>query len=136
MYERNEAHQEWLETLLGNEGAVAGSVHVQRGGDLFLTAAHNLPPHVVAIVARVPHGKGMAGAAQVQKGPVQTCNLKTDDNVKPGAKAVDAKAGVALPVLDPNGEVRAVVGMAWNEEGALDPAREQSLMQSASRLPL
>ena len=44
-----------------------GTVHVQRGEDLYLTAAHNIPPKVIAIVAHVPHGKGMAGVAQVKK---------------------------------------------------------------------
>src|SRR5207302_926847 len=77
--------------------AFAGTVHVQRGDDLYLTAAHNIPPHVVQIVAHVPHGKGMAGVAQVKKAPVQTCNLQTDASgtIKPGAKAVDAQAAEA-----------------------------------------
>jgi hypothetical protein len=57
-------------------GCVVGTVRVQRGEDLYLTAAQNIPPQVLAIVAHVPHGKGMAGAAQVKKAPVQTCNLQ------------------------------------------------------------
>lgn len=137
MYEKNEAQQAWLESLVGEVGGVAGTVHVQRGEDLYLTAAHNIPPHVVAIVARVPHGKGMAGVAQVKKAPVQTCNLQTDDSgtIKPGAKAVDAQAAVALPVLDETGDVRAVVGIAWSGEGTIEPAREQSLFELAAALP-
>src|SRR5258706_3574300 len=100
MYEKNDAQQEWLESFIAEAGGVAGTVHVQRGEDLFLTAAHNIPPPVVAIVARVAHGKGMAGLAQVKKKPVHTCNLQTDQtgNGKPGAKAVDVQAAVALPV--------------------------------------
>jgi hypothetical protein len=87
-YEANEVQQQWLESVVAQLGAIAGTVHVQRGEDLYLTAAHNIPPHVVAIVAHVPHGKGMAGVAQVKKQPVQTCNLQTDEtgNIKPGAK--------------------------------------------------
>jgi L-methionine (R)-S-oxide reductase len=137
MYEKNEAQQAWLESLVGEVGGVAGTVHVQRGQDLYLTAAHNIPPHVVAIVARVPHGKGMAGVAQVKKAPVQTCNLQTDASgtIKPGAKAVDAQAAVALPVLDETGDVRAVVGIAWSGEGEIEPAREQSLFELAAALP-
>jgi L-methionine (R)-S-oxide reductase len=137
MYERNEAQQQWLEQLVAAVGGVAGTVHVQRGSDLYLTAAHNIPPQVVAIVAHVPHGKGMAGLAQVKKEPVQTCNLQTDDSgtIKPGAKAVDAEAAVALPVLDDSGDVRAVVGIAWRGEGAIAPAREQEMQQMAVALP-
>ena len=137
MYEKNDAQQEWLESFIAEAGGVAGTVHVQRGEDLYLTAAHNIPPPVVAIVAHVPHGKGMAGLAQVKKVPVQTCNLQTDQtgNIKPGAKAVDAQAAVALPVLDEAGAVRAVVGIAWSREGEIGPAEEQALMQLTAALP-
>jgi hypothetical protein len=137
MFEKNIAHQTFLESLLKTTGGVAGTVHVQRGDDLYLTAAHNIPPPVVAIVARVAHGKGMAGVAQVKKAPVQTCNLQTDDSgtIKPGAKAVGAQAAIALPVLDDNGEVRAVVGIAWDHERELGPELEQSMMQLAAALP-
>lgn len=137
MYEKNEAQQEWLESFIAEHDAVAGTVHVQRGEDLYLTAAHNIPPQVAAIVAHVPHGKGMAGVAQVKKEPVQTCNLKTDEtgNIKPGAKAVDAQAAIALPVLDEAGAVRAVVGIAWGKEGEIGQAEEQAMMKLAAALP-
>ena len=136
-YETNQVQQQWLESLITQLGAVAGTVHQQRGDDLYLTAAHNIPPHVIAIVAHVPHGKGMAGVAQVKKQPVQTCNLQTDQtgNIKPGAKAVDAQAAIALPVLDDAGTVRAVVGIAWNKEGEIGEDEEQALMKLAAALP-
>src|SRR5438067_4469263 len=137
MFEQNPAHQKFLEALLDRLGGVAGTVHEQRGDDLYLTAARNIPPPVVAIVAHVAHGKGMAGVAQVKKQPVQTCNLQTDTSgtIKPGAKAVDAQAAVALPVLDPSGAVRAVVGVAWRREGEIGAEQEQSMMHRASQLP-
>lgn len=136
-YETNQVQQQWLESVVAQVGAVAGTVHVQRGEDLYLTAAHNIPPHVIAIVAHVPHGKGMAGVAQVKKQPVQTCNLQTDEtgNIKPGAKAVNAQAAIALPVLDEAGTVLAVVGIAWNKEGEIGQDEEQSLMKLAAALP-
>jgi hypothetical protein len=137
MYEKNQAQQEWLEAFIAEQGGIAGTVHVQRGEDLYLTAAHNIPPPVIAIVAHVPHGKGMAGVAQVKKEPVQTCNLQTDEtgNIKPGAKAVDAQAAVALPVLDEAGAVRAVVGIAWSKEGEIGTAEERAMMKLAASLP-
>lgn len=137
MFEKNPAHQSFLESLIAKVGGVAGTVHEQRGDDLYLTAAHHIPPPVVAIVAHVPHGKGMAGIAQVKKQPVQTCNLQTDDSgtIKPGAKAVDAQAAIAVPVLDGDGEVRAVVGVAWAHERELSVEFEHSMMQMASLLP-
>ena len=137
MYEQNQAQQEWLESFIAGQGGIAGTVHVRRGEDLYLAAAQNIPPPVVAIVARVSHGKGMAGMAQVKRSPVQTCNLQTDEtgSVKPGARAVDAQAAIALPVLDGAGAVRAVVGIAWSREGEIGPEQEQAMMKLAASLP-
>ncbi|HEX3228427.1 MAG TPA: hypothetical protein VHQ95_05645 [Pyrinomonadaceae bacterium] len=137
MYEQDDTQQQWLESFIAQHGGVAGTVHVQRGEDLYLTAAHNIPPKVLSIVAHVPHGKGMAGLAQVKKEPVQTCNLQTDEtgNIKPGAKAVDAQAAVALPVLDDKGALRAVVGIAWSTEREIGSTEEQALMKLAAALP-
>ena len=137
MYEQNQAQQKWLESFISQHDGIAGTVHVQRGEDLYLTAAHNIPPKVLAIVARVRNGKGMAGIAQVKKQPVQTCNLQTDEtgNIKPSAKAVDAQAALALPVLDELGAVRAVVGIGWSKEGEIGPSDEQAMMKLASTLP-
>ena len=137
MFEKNQAQQDWLELFIAEHGGVAGTVHVQRGEDLYLTAAHNIPPPVVVTVAHVPRGKGMAGIAQVKKAPVQTCNLQTDEtgNIKPGAKAVDAQAAVAVPVFDDAGAVRAIVGIAWSREGEIGPDEERALMKQARALP-
>jgi hypothetical protein len=138
MFAKNDAHQQWLESFIAELGAVAGSVHERRGEDLYLTAAHHLPPPVVAAVAFVPRGKGMAGLAQVRRAPVQTCNLQTDDtgNIKPGAKAVNAQRAIAVPVLDDSGGVAAVVGAAWMAEGDIGPEEEQSILRRARSLPL
>ena len=138
MYEKSQVQQQWLESLIGQLGGIAGTVHVQRGEDLFLTAAHNIPPNVIAIVAHVPHGKGMAGVAQVKKQPVQTCNLQTDEtgNIKPGARAVNAQAAIALPVFDDAGAVRAVVGIAWSHEAEIGAEEQMTMMKLAAALPL
>jgi len=137
MDEMNQAQQKWLEAFIAKHDGVAGTVHVQRGEDLYLTAAHNIPPPVITIVSHVPRGKGMAGLAQVRKAPVQTCNLQADEtgNIKPGAKAVNAQAAVALPVFDEAGAVRAVVGIAWSKEGEIAQKEEQSLMEQVTALP-
>ncbi|HYI00150.1 GAF domain-containing protein [Hyalangium sp.] len=138
MKTENRSMQTWLEAFAAEHGAMAGTVHLQRGEDLELVAAVNIPPPVLAAVRHVPRGKGMAGIAQVRKAPVQTCNLQTDDTgrIKPGAKAVDGRAAVALPVLDGAGEVLAVVGIAFMEEGEISAERERALMTAAAGLPL
>jgi len=131
-----DVYQTWLEEFVKAFDGVAGTVHLPQGQDLALAAAYNIPPPVIAVVRHVPYGKGMAGLAQVRRQPVQTCNLKTDETtVKPGARAVDAKAGVALPVFSESGALRAVVGIAFSFEGAIPAEREQELLRMAERLP-
>lgn len=101
---------------------MAGTVHRIEGGALVLTAAHRIPPPVVAATTTIPKGKGMAGLAWEREKPVQTCNLREDQtgDVRPGAKAVNAQGAVALPITGPSGDVVAVVGVAYADERVLD----------------
>ena len=133
----DESINEWLRGLLGRHGAVAGSVHVVSGDHLAIAAAVNIPPKVQEITAQIPMGKGMAGLAWQHDKPIQTCNLKEDTSgqVKPGAKAVDGKAAVALPVHDTSGMVRAIVGLAWTDERELSDAQVSAIATDAASLP-
>jgi len=108
------ALETWLKAFLTREGGVAGTVHTLSGDALLLRAAVNIPPPVVAATATIPKGKGMAGLAWERDRSVAVCNLKTDGtgDVRPGAKAVDAQAALAIPVRD-GGGVCAVVGIAF-----------------------
>jgi hypothetical protein len=127
----------WLTDFLARQRAVSGTVHLFNDGGLRLAAAVNIPEKVQQIVTWVPNGKGMAGLALQQGVPIQTCNLKEDASgaVKPGAKAVDAKGAVAIPVKDASGAVRAVVGIAFAEERDFSPADLDALTTSAETLP-
>lgn len=130
------AMQSWLEAFLGEAGAVAGTVHVHENGGLRLAAAHNIPEKVQQIVAYVPSGKGMAGLALERGEPVQTCNLQEDRSgaVKPGAKAVDARAAVALPVRDPGGAIIGVVGAAFMDDREIGGAELERLKTASESL--
>src|ERR1700760_4350559 len=130
----DDAKNQWLRELLGRHGAVAGTVHVVHGELLEIEAAHNIPPKVQEITATIPLGKGMAGLAWQHDKPIQTCNLQEDTSgaVKPGAKAVNAQAAVALPVHAGSGAVRAVVGLAWMDERVLDDAQLASISLDAA----
>jgi hypothetical protein len=79
----------------------------------------------------------MAGLAWERDKPVSTCNLKTDQtgDVRPGAKAVDAQAAVALPVHDERGDLRAVVGIAFAGEREMSESELAELGRSAEQLP-
>lgn len=76
----------------------------------------------------------MAGQALVQGIPIQTCNLKNDSSgaVRPGAKAVNAQAAVALPVKADSGEIAAIVGIAYNDQRSF-PSQELARLQQAAR---
>ncbi len=134
--------QPWLERFVEQEGAIAGTVHLRRrqaeGDDaLELTAAVRIPPPVIEATRTIPKGKGMAGLAWERDRPVQTCNLQTDatGDVRPGARAVDARAAVAIPVRDAHGQLRAVVGIAFLGERELTPSELARLEMTAAALP-
>ena len=133
----DESLNEWFAGLLRRHGGVAGTVHVVRGDLLEIAAAINIPPKVQEITAQIPLGKGMAGLAWQHDKPIQTCNLKEDatGSVKPGAKAVDARAAVALPVHDGSGTVRAIVGLAWMDERELPADEIAAIAKDAASLP-
>jgi L-methionine (R)-S-oxide reductase len=131
--------QDWLQQVMTKTGATSGTVHVhvREKDGLRLTAAVNIPPPVQQIVAWVPNGKGMAGLALQRREPVQTCNLQEDrsGNVKPGAKAVNAQAAVAIPVQNAEGYVRAVVGIAYQDEREFTSADLDELTRTVSTMP-
>jgi len=133
----DESTNAWLRDLIARHGAVAGTVHRVHGDVLEIIAAVNIPPKVQELTATVPLGKGMAGLAWQHDKPIQTCNLKEDTSgqVRPGAKAVEAKAAVALPVHDGDGVVRAIVGLAWMDERELAESELATMAKDAAQLP-
>ena len=135
----DEAQQQaWLETFIRRHQGIAGSVHRRSGPDeLALVATVNIPEVVKNIVQRVPRGKGMAGLALERNAAISSCNIQSDatGQVRPGARAVDAQAAVALPVQNPDGEVRAVVGIAFANERTLTDSELQALADAAAELP-
>jgi L-methionine (R)-S-oxide reductase len=116
---------------------VAGTVHLLEDGVLKIAAAINIPPPVVRATEQIPKGKGMAGLAWERDEVVSTCNLKTDQtgDVRPGAKAVDAQAALAIPVRTAEGSLRAVVGLAFLGERDFDTAALKDFEIAASQLP-
>jgi hypothetical protein len=135
----DEAQQQaWLETFIRRHQGIAGSVHRRSGPDeLALVATVNIPEVVKNIVQRVPRGKGMAGLALERNAAISSCNIQSDatGQVRPGARAVDAQAAVALPVQNSDGEVRAVVGIAFANERTLTDSELQALADAAAELP-
>src|SRR4051812_39277279 len=134
MIELDETLQRWLSDYMTDCAAIAGTVHLHENGGLRLAAAVNIPDRVQEAVAWVPSGKGMAGLALQRGEAVQTCNLQEDRSgaVKPGAKAVNAQAAVALPVWDRDGSIVAVVGVAFAGEREISGEELERLTVAAT----
>ncbi len=130
-------HEQWLRDYVQRHGGVAGTIHLRGAETLELKAQVNIPPKVAEIVRQIPRGKGMAGLAWERDEPVHTCNLKSDTSgdVRPGAKAVDANAAVAIPIHDGAGELRGVVGIAYMGERDLEERELERLKAEAEALP-
>jgi hypothetical protein len=133
MHPLAERMEQWLRDVIARHGGTSGTVHVvsESGERLELVAAHNIPEKVKELTREIPLGKGMAGLAWQRGQPVATCNLQEDrsGDVRPGAKAVGAKAAVAFPIGEP---VRAVAGIAWMEERELDDAGAAAIAAEAA----
>lgn len=127
----------WLKSFLTEHAGVAGSVHFLDGELLKLSASVNLPPPVVRLTEIIPKGKGMAGLAWERDEVVAVCNLKNDQSgdVRPGAKAVNAQAALAIPVRDEAGQLRAVVGIAFMGEREFSAEELKQFERSADALP-
>lgn len=130
--------QEWLGLLLSDMGAIAGTVHVCEDQGLRLAAAVNIPDVVQQTITWVPSGRGMAGLALERGEPIKTCNLSDDrsGNVRPGAKAVNAKAAVAIPIRNSHNTIVAVVGVAFPDEREISDSDLQELADRAHSLLL
>ena len=131
------ATEAWLKTFLSDHGGIAGTVHVLQGDVLKLSSSVNIPPPVIKLTEVIPKGKGMAGLAWERNEVVATCNLKSDDSgdVRPGAKAVDAQAALAIPVRSRSGALRAVVGIAFLGERDFSEQELGSFQSAAASLP-
>jgi L-methionine (R)-S-oxide reductase len=127
----------WLKTFLSDHGGIAGTVHLLQGDLLRLSSSINIPPPVVKVTETIPRGKGMAGLAWERDQIVSTCNLKTDSSgdVRPGAKAVDAQAALAIPVRGAAGGLLAVVGIAFLGERDFSEAELKAFEAAAATLP-
>lgn len=129
---------EWLQDYINRNGGVAGSIHLVRGEELILSAAHNIPDNVLRVTAVVPSGKGMAGLALRNQEPTLSCNIQTDDsgNVLPRARSVQGQAAIALPVRNSTGDIHAVVGIAFAEEREISDDEIHKLLSEAAQLPV
>ena len=116
---REDSVQDALGRILDQLDADTGTVHkLGNDGQLHLEAhAGGIPAKLLQIIARIPVGKGMAGAAAERLEPVQTCDLQADagNTIRPGAKATGVRGSVCVPMMN-GGRLAGVLGVAVRNE--------------------
>ena len=95
---------EALRCVVRHFAADTGTLHIlEDDGMLHLKAlSGQFPPTLLAIIQKIPVGKGTAGLAIARGEPVDACNIQTNTSgdVRPGAKATSMEGAIVVPVFD------------------------------------
>ncbi|HEX2727756.1 MAG TPA: GAF domain-containing protein [Beijerinckiaceae bacterium] len=128
---------EQLAQIVQSFRADSGTVHIlQADGLLHLAAATpGIPEPVLATIARIPVGKGMAGLAVERGCPVDACNIQTDTSgdVRPGAKATGLAGAIVVPIFRGDATIGAL-GIGNRGERTFTAAEAQELIAAGRRL--
>jgi len=129
------SYSQALDLTVAHFQADSGTIHIlEPDGVLHLKAASkSLPEPVLALVRRVPVGKGMAGLAVERAEPVSACNIQTDSSgsVQPGAKATGIEGALVVPIFEGD-KVRGALGIG-NRTARTFTDAETALLLEAGR---
>lgn len=133
----DEGYGRALGEIVSRFGADSGTIHLLRDdGLLHLAAAtEGLPAQVLATIAAIPVGKGMAGLAVERRRPVDACNLQTDSSgdVRPGARATGLAGAIVVPIFRGEAVVGAL-GIANRSERSFTEAEIEGLLAAGRAL--
>jgi L-methionine (R)-S-oxide reductase len=128
---------EALGCVVRHFAADTGTLHLlEDDGMLHLKASSGqFPPPVLAVIQRIPVGKGMAGLAVARGEPVDACNIQTDasGDVRPGAKATGMEGAIVVPVFD-GARVLGALGVANRGERVFNDEEKAALIEAARAL--
>jgi L-methionine (R)-S-oxide reductase len=128
---------EALSCVVRHFAADTGTLHLlDNDGMLHLKASSGqFPPPVLAVIQKIPVGKGMAGLAVARGEPVDACNIQTDTSgdVRPGAKATGMEGAIVVPAFDGTRIVGAL-GIANRGERLFSDAEKATLIEAARAL--
>jgi GAF domain-containing protein len=116
--------------------ADSGTVHfLGEDGLLHLASVTGLPDAMLATIATIPVGKGMAGLAVERRRPVNACNIQTDDSgdVRPGARATGLSGAIVVPIFDGD-KVVGALGVANRTERVFTEEEVTQLVEAGKRL--
>lgn len=129
--------QEALSSIVQAFGADSGTVHfLHDDGLLHLRAATaGIPEPVLATIAKIPPGKGMAGLAVERGCPVDACNIQTDTSgdVRPGAKATGLAGAIVVPIFR-GAEIVGTLGIGNRSERRFTDEEAQDLLKAGRGL--
>ena len=127
-------YAEVLEVVLAGFGCVTGTIHRLNPDSqlLELKAQQGVPEFLIEKIAKIPLGKGIAGAAGEQRAPVQMCNLQTDTSgvARPDAKKTQVAGSLAVPILDGD-QLKGTLGIGMREPYDFNP-NEVALLDSVA----
>lgn len=134
-------HPDWnsiLDDILAQMGCVTGTLHRlgAESGMLEIVACRGIPEVLLPKIARIPIGKGIAGAAAEQRGPVQMCNLQTDTSgvARPDAKQTGVAGSLAVPVFDADGNLAGTLGVGMTVPHEFTDEETARLTEIAAKL--
>ncbi len=107
-----------LREVLADFGCQTGTLHRADGETLYLVSQVGIPESLMEKIEVIPFGKGIAGVAAAQRGPVELCNLQEDLGgvAKEAARKTGVAGSLAVPILGDDGmEVLGTIGIGKHE---------------------
>jgi len=108
----------WLAAVLAAFDCQTGTLPLADGALLDLVVQLGVPDFLLPKIARIPFGKGIAGAAAERREPVELCNLQQDLGgvARPDARETKVAGSLAVPVFSPDGaRVLGTLGVGMQE---------------------
>lgn len=104
-FSNSEGTRAWLGEVLQSFNCQTGTLHKADGEWLDLVVQIGVPDFLLPKIARIPFGKGIAGAAAERREPVELCNLQQDLGgvARPDARETKVSGSLAVPVFSPDG---------------------------------
>jgi hypothetical protein len=128
-----------LDGILAGHQCQTGTLHRTSpdGTELDLVCQIGVPGGLLEKIAVIPFGKGIAGAAAEQRGPVTLCNLQQDLGgvAKPDARKTGVSGSLAVPVFSADGtRVLGTLGIGKHEPWEFSAEQIRLLEQQAAAI--
>ena len=121
--------QSLLAATLERFGCQTGTIHQAdpENNTLALVCQSGVPESLLDKIARIPFGKGIAGAAASRQAPVTLCNLQQDLGgvARPDARQTGVSGSIAVPVFASENPGQVIGTLGIGMAGAHDFTAEE-----------